>query len=116
MSDRIESVVVVGAGVMGQQIAGHCLIHGKDVRVYDVNPPERLHAQTVDHLVTSVSAPLEQKRRRDLLNAMTITSDAEAAAHGAELLIECVPEDLALKRQVLFQFSRLCSEETVLYH
>ncbi len=113
MSDRLESVVVLGGGVMGQQIAGYCLIHGKDVRVYDVKPPEQLHPQTVDHLVMSSSDPVEQQRRRDSLNTLSITSDAEAAADGVDLLIECVPEDITLKRQVLFQFSKLCPEETI---
>jgi len=113
MSDRFESVVVLGAGVMGQQIAGYCLMHGKDVRVYDVKPPERLHPQTVEHLVMASTDPDEQQRRRELLNTMTVTSDAGMAAHGVDLLIECVPEDITLKRQVLFQFSRLCPDNTV---
>jgi|GEM_PF-122376 len=113
MSDRLESVVVLGAGVMGQQIAGHCLIHGKDTRVYDVKPPERLHPQTIDHLVMSCSDPVEQQRRQGLLNTMLMTSDAEMAARNVDLLIECVPEDIALKCQVLFQFSKLCPERTI---
>jgi len=113
MSESIQSVVILGAGVMGQQIAGHCLIHGKDVRIYDVKPPPQLHSRTVEHLSTLTADPVEQKRRRDLLNAATVSSNAEEAACDVDLLIECVPEDIALKRQLLFQFSKLCPEETV---
>ena len=113
MSGQLHSVVILGAGVMGQQIAGHCLIHGKDVRIYDVKPPARLHPQTLQHLVMSTPDPSEQQRRQDLLNAMTITTDAEPVAHDVDLLIECVPEDIILKRRVLFQFSKLCPEKTL---
>ena len=56
MTSRLDSVVILGAGVMGQQIAGHCWISGKDVRLYDVKPQERLHWRIVDHIVTSVTA------------------------------------------------------------
>ena len=114
MNSSLNRILVLGAGVMGQQIAGHCVIHGKDVRIYDVKPPDRLHPRTREHLATLTPDPSEQQRRRDLFDTLTVTANAQLAADSIDLLIECVPEDIVIKRQVLFQFSRLCPKESIL--
>ena len=80
MNGQLHSIVILGAGFIGQQITGHCLIQGKHVRIYDANPPQQFHLRTVEYLISLSTDPAKQSRRRNLLNSATITSDAETAA------------------------------------
>ena len=111
----IKRVIVIGAGNIGQHIAIVCARAGFDVSAYDVNPralfnaPDRFSAISQDMgddpmTVEEVVATLESIR--------CSTDPAELAAE-AELLIESVPEDLKLKRNVLRQFNHLCPQSTI---
>lgn len=113
MTNRLDTVLVLGAGTMGQQIAAHCLISGKDTRIHDVHPRGGLHPRVIEQIALQTDDAAEQQRRRRVLRQAVITTDAPAAARDVDLLIECVPEDIALKRRVLHEFGRLCPQHTV---
>lgn len=113
--DNIQRILIVGAGTMGQQIGLQCAMHGYQVTLYDL-APEMLAAATeqlkayADHL--TAAGRLSQVEAGTALSRISATTDPTLAAQ-ADLLSESVPEDPALKGQVLAQFNQLCPPHTI---
>ncbi len=116
-TDAVERVCVVGAGTMGTQIAAQCALHGLTVGLYDVQPQQLAQA------LTTMRTLLARRVQRGTLTAAELeaalgrvqpTPVLAAAAAQADLVIEAVPEDLALKQQVFQELHRLCPAHTLL--
>ena len=114
--EEIRRVLVVGAGTMGQQIGFQCAAHELEVALYDVDPNALTSAEGrieayVGGLVTAgaLSSDEAQGARRNIAS----TINPSAAAAGADVLVEAVPEDPKLKRRVLAQFDALCPAKTI---
>jgi len=115
--EAIETVCVVGAGTMGAQIALQCALQGLQVWLHDVRPDQ------LDRALATARRQLERRVHRGTLPAAApaavlarlhpTTTLAEAAAQ-ADLVIEAVPEDLALKQQVFQELHRHCPPHTLL--
>jgi len=110
---NIRQVLVVGGGTMGQQIACHCLAHGLNVRIHDVNPDALKTAQAVKFLNASVFQSRLADRIGGLIASLTVETDPTRAARDVDLLIEAVPERASLKRIVFEQFGALCRPEAI---
>jgi 3-hydroxybutyryl-CoA dehydrogenase len=101
----IRTVAVVGAGTMGHGIAQVAAQAGCTVRLTDAVPGaaaagrERI-ARNLDGAVERGKLAADQ--RGPVLDRITAADDLLAAVTGADLVIEAVPEKLALK-QALFR-------------
>ncbi len=101
MSDRI-AVAVVGAGTMGNGIAHVFAQYGHAVTLIDVNDVQLENARK------TIGANLERQVKkgtldgdaRDATLARLGTNTDLAAAAGAGLVIEAVPESMELKRRI----------------
>lgn len=109
MSD-IDRVTVLGAGVLGGQIAWHSAFKGKTVVVYDVasDAIERVRA-THDFYagiylteVGATQADIDATRSR-----LAYSTDLGAAAADADLVIEAVPEIPEIKATVYRELADL---------
>ena len=114
--DDLRTVIIVGAGTMGQQIALQCAMHGYDVAVVDVAPDVLATAAVwqrryADGIVKA--GGLTPQAANAALARITLTTDAASAARDADLLIEAVPENPTLKGQVFAQYNALCPPRTV---
>ncbi len=114
--DKIEKVLILGAGTMGLQIGLQCAASGFNVIVYDAFD----HAlKTAEDRVGKIAralvkhARIEQKDADAGLLRMAFTSDPQTAGQEADLINESVPEDPALKQQVFAQFNKICPEHTI---
>ncbi len=98
----MSTIGVLGAGTMGHGIAYVCLVAGHDVTVRDVD------ADRVEAGIEAIESLLQSGVDRGVLS----TSDADAAQDrltgttglsstvaGADVVIEAIPEDLALKQE-----------------
>ncbi len=114
--DEIRRVVVVGAGTMGQQIGFQCAGHGLDVVLYDI-AAEALESarQRIDSYADKLvqDGAITAEVRDSARARITSTTEAAEAAAAADLLVEAVPEDPALKRRVLAEFDALCPPHTI---
>ena len=114
--DEVKRILTIGAGTMGHQIGFLCAMNGYDVVVYDVAPDifeatrKRL-AQLADRFVKSGRLPAAEIAA--VLDRITFTNDAKAAAAEVDIVTESVPEDPDLKSRVFAQFNRLCPARTV---
>jgi 3-hydroxybutyryl-CoA dehydrogenase len=110
-------VAVVGAGTMGAGIAQVCAAAGSAVRLTDVS------TAMLDRAVEGITAFLDKGIARGkataadkarILGAIRTTSALEEAMAGADLVIEAVPEDLALKRALFGRIAAAAPAAAVL--
>jgi 3-hydroxyacyl-CoA dehydrogenase/enoyl-CoA hydratase/3-hydroxybutyryl-CoA epimerase len=97
-----RKVVVVGAGMMGAGIAYSCAQAGMEVVLKDVtlDSAERGKAYSATLLDKAVAKGQLTQEARDAVLARIVTTDGVAEAAGADLVIEAVFEDAALKQAV----------------
>jgi 3-hydroxybutyryl-CoA dehydrogenase len=113
--DRIL-VAVVGNGIMGHGIAEVFATAGHDVVLLGRNP-ESLEvalgkiAASVDEFVARGVLP--EGSTKDALARITIETSLDSA-EGAGLVIEALPENLALKVETFGRLDRLCSADAIL--
>ena len=114
--DDVRTVLIVGAGTMGQQIGLQCAMYGYNVTLYDISQ-SALRAATEQvkayaaHLVAW--GRLTRQEADAALARITTTNNPKQAAAQADLLSESVPEDPKLKGKVLAKFNRLCPAHTI---
>jgi len=111
----IASVAVLGGGTMGGGIAGHLARAGLEVALADADPQltrqarERLLARTREH----VEAGLLDAAAGERTGRVAVADGLEAAVAGAGLVIEAVPEDQALKEEVLMRVGAAAPPEAI---
>jgi 3-hydroxybutyryl-CoA dehydrogenase len=108
-SERIERIAVVGAGTMGHGIAVALAGDGRSVTLYDVNEDALDAAResiedAVATLVEHEEFALEDADR--VLGSIAYDSALPTAVADADLVIEAVPEDESIKRDVLERIGR----------
>ena len=106
-----EVVGVVGGGRMGAGIAHAFLLAGASVTVLERDADAAAHAleRMSTAVDTSIARGTTTEPREALIARATSTDSAEALA-GALLVVEAVPEDLALKTRVLQSVERVVGE------
>lgn len=99
----IQQIVVVGSGLMGRGIAYVGAVGGYSVTVVDINEAALQNAkQEIENIIKKglslgkISTEKAEQAHRNL----TFESDLSKAAVKADLIIEAVPEQLAIKKQV----------------
>lgn len=112
----IQSVGIVGAGVMGQGIAYVCAQMGIEVSLMDQNKT------LAEESINSISQKLEKDVKRDYislekkqqtLKLIKSTDDYSSFSH-CDLVIEAVAENLTIKREVFAKLERVCSDQAIL--
>lgn len=101
MPMSIKNIAILGAGTMGQGIAQVCLRFGFSVHVYDI------HEEGLERARQAI----EKDLKRQIQKGKCSESEADGMlkrlslsthwAPDADLVIEAVPENLELKRQLL---------------
>lgn len=116
MSSTIRTVSVLGAGVLGSQIAFQTAFKGFAVTAYDIDDDALRDARgRFDKLVATYDAEVPDAAdgaAAAALNRLTLTTDLGAAA-DADLVIEAVPEILTLKRETYEKLGKLAPERTI---
>jgi 3-hydroxyacyl-CoA dehydrogenase/enoyl-CoA hydratase/3-hydroxybutyryl-CoA epimerase len=97
-----KKVVVLGAGMMGAAIAYVCAKAGMEVVLKDVSQEaaDRGKSYSARLVEKGVSRGKTTQEKGEALLALITPTDDPAAAAGADLVIEAVFEDPAVKKQV----------------
>lgn len=117
-----QTIVIVGAGWTGRQIAGQMLAHGLCVLLCDPHEPALKSSKDwiLEHLEPMADEGYWPKTSREQIASQLKLSSIEALLLGAsdlqnvELVLESVPEQAALKRRLLKQLSEVFSQDTIL--
>ena len=109
----ISRVTVVGAGTLGAQIAALCAAGGAETVVTDALPDALARAATrieAELLPPIEAAGMGVRSAREAFAALRFEADIETAVRGADLVIEAVKEDAAVKTELFGRLSRVAPE------
>lgn len=113
----IRQIAVIGTGTMGRGIAYLAAVAGYETVIHDAD------AGALDAAKASIDSMLAKGVERGKVTReaaveagarLHLSPDLEPAVHAADLIIEAVPENLELKKDLFAQADLFCSEETIL--
>jgi len=113
----ISRVTVVGLGTMGSQIATHVACFDYQVVGFDPDPSAFQKAMSdAESLADRMRgrSVLSPDRWREGMGRVQVAEDLATALAEADLVIETVPEVLALKREVWAELDRLAPARAIL--
>jgi 3-hydroxybutyryl-CoA dehydrogenase len=99
-----ETVAIIGAGPLGRWLALSAARAGYRVLLEDVMPANLRHAQET----------LRQQLGAEALPNVAFVSTIEDAVRQADLAIDCVPDELESKLEILWLLDRMAPPRTVL--
>lgn len=113
----VDSVIVVGGGIMGSGIAQVVSGAGIEVRLVDLD--DGALAKSRERIERSLERFIKSEKvsRGDaetLLARISFSTDLDGAAASADHAIETVVENIEVKREVLAQLDRACAPEVVI--
>jgi len=107
---KISKIFIIGSGTMGTKIAHRCIVSGLETVLYDK------YSEVIDQAVARIRHWLDDRIDQGHMTAGQAAA-ARARLHpctaltegldNADLIIETVPENLALKRRVLAEIDSL---------
>lgn len=114
---NIRKVTVLGAGVLGSQIAFQTAFKGFDVTSYDIDDnaldaARGRFAGLVDTYRQEVPGA-DDGSAAATLDRLALTSDLDAAVADADLVIEAIPEILSLKQDTYRRIGAAAPEHTI---
>lgn len=115
-TSKIETVAVLGTGVLGSQIAFQAAYHGFAVTAYDIDDEAVAAGEgRLRGLIDAYAGALDggdRTKAEAALTRITTTSDLATAAN-VDLIIEAVPELIDVKREVYGQLATLAPDHTI---
>ncbi|MFJ3952324.1 3-hydroxyacyl-CoA dehydrogenase family protein [Streptomyces libani] len=112
----LSTVAIIGLGTMGTGIAEVLTRAGREVIGIDTDEAAARHAVSALESATARAVQRErltERERQDALARFRTFTDLQAAA-DADLVIEVVPEDYELKRQVFAELDAVVRPDTIL--
>lgn len=110
LADRVDTVTVVGAGTMGHGIAQTFATAGFDVTIVDVDD------DVLEAAIEKIEESLEKLGEDPdaVLERIETTTSDEEAYSDVDLIIEAVPEDIGLKRDVFESVDDIAPDRAIL--
>ncbi|MCI0921209.1 3-hydroxyacyl-CoA dehydrogenase [Sphingobacterium rhinopitheci] len=111
-----KNITVAGSGVLGYQIAFQSAFHGFHVTVYDINEEVLAKAKAkFDQLSASYATDLKASvaQLKHTFDRLKYNSNLEEAVADADLVIEAVPENPAIKTSFYEQLSKVAPAKTI---
>ena len=112
---NIQSIFVVGSGLMGSGIAQVCAQAGLQVCINDVN--QEILDKALKSISWSVGKFIEKgkvaQKLETIMGRIRTVTDLKVAAQ-ADLVIEAIFEKLELKQKLFKELDGICGEETLM--
>jgi 3-hydroxybutyryl-CoA dehydrogenase len=111
----IQSVMVIGSGLMGSGIAQVCAQAGLEVFLYDVSKEALVKAlKTIDWSVGKFIEKGKLTEEKDtIIRRIEVVEDLKAGAK-VNLIIEAVFENLELKQEIFGKLDQICDPQTLI--
>ncbi len=112
----IQSIIVIGAGTMGNGISHIFAQYGFSVTIVDIAQA------SLDKGFTTISnnlsrqvkkGTLTEEQMTETLSRISLSTDLASVAPSADLIIEAASEDISIKKKIFTQLDSICSENTI---
>ncbi|MEW6335454.1 MAG: 3-hydroxyacyl-CoA dehydrogenase NAD-binding domain-containing protein [Thermodesulfobacteriota bacterium] len=115
--EKNEKAAVIGTGTLGTQIALQAAFHGHPVAAYDRDPEQfgrmleiiRFRIQNSGKRATPAFEHMHETAAK-----VTLCTSLEEALRDADLVIEAIPEDLPLKRELFEKLDAIAPKKAIL--
>ncbi len=117
MTEKISRVAVVGTGILGSQIATLSACFDYDVTAYDSDKASfERSLKDLGSLIESrgVTPVVSVEEWEKGAGKVRVCTELREAVRDADLIIEAVPEDLELKREVFKKIDALAPPKAIL--
>jgi 3-hydroxybutyryl-CoA dehydrogenase len=114
---HVNTIAVIGAGVMGRGIAHAAATGGYRTILEDILPASlrRAEAEIRGNLDKGVElGKLSRQEANDAFKRVEYASSVEDAARQANLVIEAVPEEMESKLEIFTLLDKVCRPNTIL--
>ena len=114
---KVKKIAVIGAGIMGRGIAHVCAAGGFEVKLQDIGEGILQQAATMisSNMQKGVDrGKLTAEEKENAEKKLFLTTDLADAVVDADLVIEAIPEDLALKQETFTRIEAACPPYTIL--
>ena len=115
--DSLKRIAVIGAGTMGHGIAQVAAMAGYETRLTDTSPDSLAAAwsRIQSNLAGAVSRGKLTRAQADAAIALiSPVAELSAAVRDADLVIEAVVEEMAVKQSLFRQVDAVIADETIL--
>lgn len=112
-----HTVAVIGAGLMGAGIAGEFVRGGCDVTLLDTTQEALQKGLSMLKQAQNTLVDVGHISEADAEEALTrlrLTTDLAEACADVDVLVEAVPENMAIKKEMFERFDQLCLAKTIL--
>ena len=113
---KIQNVTIAGSGVLGSQIAFQSAFHGFNVVVYDIND-EVLEKAKKSFQILSENFKKDLNatdlQLEEAFKKISYSSDLKDSVKDADLMIEAIPENPAIKTEFYKKLAPLAPEKTI---
>jgi 3-hydroxybutyryl-CoA dehydrogenase len=114
---QINTIAVIGAGIMGRGIAHAAATGGYRTILEDILPASlrRAESEIRGNLEKGVELGKLSKQQADqAFSRIEFASSVEDAARAADLVIEAVPEEMESKLEIFTLLDKVCRPDTIL--
>lgn len=115
---KVNKVCVVGAGVMGSQLAQLLANNGYEVSMTDIedrfvqNGMNAIKGNLKKYFVDK--GKMTQEEADKVFHRIEGTTDLKRAVEGVQVVVESIPEVMELKQQTFKRLDEACAPETIL--
>lgn len=100
MSNEIKNVSIIGAGIMGRQIIGRAINYGFNLALYDVS------SEALEQAKKYIDGIIKRSKNKEALGTINYHNKLSEVVKSADLVIEAVPENLEIKKEVFSQIEK----------
>lgn len=116
-NNRLNKLTVIGAGVLGGQIAWQSAFRGKDVIVYDLyeeglercRAAHQTYAHIYSHDLGATETDIQETQGR-----LSFSTDLQQSASDADIISECAPEIPDVKTKLYQDMAKYLPDRTIL--
>lgn len=115
---EVKRICSLGAGVMGYQVAQRAAQSGYEVCLRDID--DKIVEDAAQKIKTGLKrffvdkGKMTQEEADKVYARLSFTTDLNEAVRDVDVVIESIPEDIALKQQIFKELDAICSPHTIL--
>jgi len=114
---EIKNVTVIGSGIMGHGIAQVVATAGFQVQLNDIS--DALLQDAKSKITLSLDkgikkGKISEANKGDILSRISFSSNLPGAAKDADLVVEAVPENIDLKKQIFKKLDEITNPKAIL--